>query len=123
MDSADRTYSTSVEIPEQLLPTLRDAAEERLKRACRNHDEWNDATRAAVLAAARLVETFDLSCLTPRQIADLAGNALEWTPPGVAPTSMDDVGDAFLQLGLARELVKFRDRIRDAARRDGSAGV
>jgi hypothetical protein len=113
MDDSDRTCSTSIEILDQLVAVLRTTADEGLERACDNGGEWDENIRAAVLDAARLVETFDLNNLTPTQIADLANKALKWSePPESMPTTMEQVGDSFSRLGIARELIKLRDRAR-----------
>jgi hypothetical protein len=111
-----RTRSIGVEIPEALLPVLRQAADDELERACDNMSNWDAEIRARVLAAARLVEVFDLNDLSPQQIADLADYALSRAEPSqTTPATMDDVGEGFLRLATARELIKLRDR----ARRDG----
>jgi hypothetical protein len=111
----DRTGST-VEIPDLLLPVLRRAADDELERACDNMGNWDVEIRARVLAAARLVEVFDLNDLGPQQIADLADYALRYAESSHAmPSTMDDVGEGFLQLAIARELIKLRDRARRKA--------
>jgi hypothetical protein len=106
----------SFEIPELLLPVLRRIADETLERACDNGGDWDDEISARVRAAARMAEAFDLAALNPRQIADLADNALRWADPSDAmPATMDDIGEGFLRLATARELIKLRDRARRAA--------
>ena len=113
MDKTDRTYSTSVEIADHLLPVLRSAAEQRLERACDNAGEWSDEIRAAVLAAAGLVEVFDLGSLAPERIAQLADDALTWAePPAAMPTTIDAFGDLQRRLTITRDLIELRDQNR-----------
>lgn len=111
MDNADRTHPTPLEIPDHLLPRLRAAAEDELEFACDNGGEWDDHTRAHVLDAARIVETFDLGTLSPAQIAALAGRALElaFEQPIAAPRQMEDIAELVALTGVSRELIRLRD--------------
>jgi hypothetical protein len=116
LPSPGQTHPIGVEIPEALLPVLRQAADDELERACDNMSNWDAEIRARVLAAARLVEVFDLNDLGPQQIAELADYALTYAEPSqTSLATMDDVGEGFLQLATARELIKLRDRARRAA--------
>jgi hypothetical protein len=111
-----RPHRTGVEIPELLLPVLRQAAEDELERACDNMGNWDAEIRARVLAAAGVVEVFDLNDLSPQQIADLAVYARRYAEPSLTtPTTMDGVGEGFLRLATARELIKLRDHARRTA--------
>jgi hypothetical protein len=106
----------SFEIADLLLPVLRRIADETLERACDNGGDWDDEISARVRGAARMADAFDLAALSPRQIADLADNALRWAEPSQEmPATMDDIGEGFLRLATARELIKLRDRARRAA--------
>jgi hypothetical protein len=118
MDNADRTGPTTLDIPDHLLPRLRAAAEDELEFACDNGGEWDEHTRANVLDAVRVVETFDLGTLSPPQIAALADRALElaFEQPIAAPRQMEDVADLVALTGVSRELLRLRDAA-DAADR------
>jgi hypothetical protein len=119
MDDADRTAMEPVEVPAHLLPYLREAAEDAFERACDNSGEWDDEIRTRALDAARVVEVFDVDCLTPTQIADLADRALRlpFEEQLKAPESKEDLMALVGLTGRCRELLTLRDAARARASR------
>lgn len=110
MDDQDRTRSNPFEIPDDVLPLLRRAADFGLERAC-DFGDWYDDIRAHVLNAARAVDLFYLGTPDARQIAEMADNALLWQePPENMPTRIDALAVYFSQLGKIRALINVRDR-------------
>jgi acyl-homoserine lactone acylase PvdQ len=119
MDNSDRTGPGSGEIPQDLLPLLREAAEDSLERACDNGGEWNAEIRGRVLAAVDLARAFDLRTLTADVLAELADRALAWADPIFVPRTRQEVEECRRRLMVAEALVDFGARARAAA--DGAA--
>jgi hypothetical protein len=101
-----------VAIPEHLVPTMFQAIESELERAC--DGSWNDMRRLRVLAVARVWDGFMAKSLTPAQIAEVALQAVQWIEPHW-PETIEDVGEVEKLLAEARELIELRDRAMAAA--------
>jgi hypothetical protein len=111
MDNTDRTRSTAFEIPDDVLPLLRRAADLGLELACDTGGDWNADTHARVLNAARTVDVFYLGTPSAFRVVELADNALRWLEPRTdRPTTLDALGKHFAALGEVRELINVRDR-------------
>ncbi len=116
MDEKDRTCCGLFEIPDEVLPLLRRAADYSFELAC-DYGDWDDDVRARVLIAARTVDTFYLGTPSALQVAELADNALAWRePPSDRPCTLDALDKHLVALGEVRELIEVRDR---ALRRAG----
>jgi hypothetical protein len=70
MADSSEPASFAVPIPEHLIPTIVEAIEGELERAC--DDAWSDGSRTSVLKAARLWDSFMAKTLTPSLIAEVA---------------------------------------------------
>jgi hypothetical protein len=81
----------AVPIPEHLIPTIVEAIEGELERAC--DDAWSDGSRTSVLKAARLWDGFTAKTLTLSQIAEVALQAVQWIEP-LWPKTIEDVDRA-----------------------------
>lgn len=111
MSTQDGTWPEPLSVPDHLLGRLRAAAEDRLERACDNGGEWNDEIRARVLAAARVVDAFDVAALDAEPVAELAEHAieLEFERHFAAPKSAEDLSAFVARFGICRELMAVRD--------------
>jgi hypothetical protein len=96
-----------VPIAEHLTPSIYEAVEAKLERACDN--AWDDTMRIRVLEAARLWEGFMAKTLTPQQIAEVALLAVQWIQPHW-PTDLEGIDQAEKLLAEARELIELHDR-------------
>jgi hypothetical protein len=86
-----------------------------LELAC-DFGDWDEDVRAQVLNAARMVDVFHLGRPSALRVAELADNALRWNEPRLdRPTTMEALGEHFVELGEVRELIKVRDRALHAA--------
>ena len=115
MDDLDRTGPGAVEIPDDVLSLLREAAEDSLERACDNGGEWNTEIRETVVAAVDLVRTFDLAALPATALAELADRALAWAEPIFVPRTQQEIEECRRRLAFAEMLVAFGQRMRAAA--------
>lgn len=75
MDEKNRTCCAPFEIPDEVLPLLRCAADHGLEWAC-DFGDWDEDVRARGLHAARMVDVFHLGTPTAFRVAELADNAL-----------------------------------------------
>jgi len=122
MDDPDRTCSTPFEIPKDVLPILRRAADYGFELAGDPMGSWDDKgeARDRLLSAARTVDLFRYGNPGARDVAELADAALRWAErPDRMPATVEDLGEHFSRLGELRELIQIRD---DARRHIGRPG-
>lgn len=119
MDTTDRTCSTPFEIPDDVMPILRRAADEGFELLGDPMGTWdeNGNARARLLNAARMVDLFRFGMPDAHHVAELADAALRRADrPDSMPTTLEALGEHSARLDDLAKLIKIRD---DASRHVG----
>ena len=116
MDNPDRTRSgkTVVAIPDDLLPSLKGAAEQDLEWAC--DGPWDVERRQQVFRCVRVLDGLAAGTCTPKQLARVASSAVLWEEPlaGSWPRTVEDADDYIGRLERVKRLLELRERARAA---------
>jgi hypothetical protein len=120
MDTPEPTQATdsTIDIPAELLRSLRGAAEQDLEWAC--DGVWDDERRDHVRNAVHILDAVNAGTCTAEQLARLASSAILWEEPraGSWPKTTADVDQLLGRLQRVRQLIVLRDHA--TAQRIGS---